>query len=107
MIELRWLSDRYLNEKRLQFRFMQYTVDSSGALCPGEWSWWDEVPTLIETTPITPEDETTREIPRNAVVDYYIRSLRWNDDVPDHVRTTVAGNIRGFHAWLVSEGRVR
>lgn len=60
MIELRWLeigssikrhvNSPWLAENKeryvLQYRSMTPCADASGALCPGEWSDWQDVPTV-------------------------------------------------------------
>ena len=44
MLEMRWVA---LGRQRyLQFRYVQPCVDASGALCPGEWTEWQDVPTV-------------------------------------------------------------
>ena len=48
MIELRLFRRRFQSEAQLQYRFIQPTVNASGALCPGDWSEWKEVPTVDE-----------------------------------------------------------
>lgn len=39
-------------------------------------------------------------IPTDEDVESYIRSLPWSDDAEEHEKTLVAGNIRGFVAYL-------
>lgn len=44
MVELRWFSPYTAAQPILQYRYMQPCMDASGALCPGEWSEWRDVP---------------------------------------------------------------
>lgn len=40
--------------------------------------------------------------PERDAVEAYIRDLKWSDAATDMEKTLVAGNIRGFYAWLRS-----
>lgn len=40
--------------------------------------------------------------PIDNTADDYIRSLAWSAAAKDYEKTLVAGNIRGFYAWLKS-----
>lgn len=57
MIELRWVA---LGKSRhLQYRFVTPNVDASGGFCPpGEWSAWQDVPT-IDVNDVAMEDLVT------------------------------------------------
>jgi hypothetical protein len=53
MVELRWAvkSTTTTEPARLEYRYMQPTVDASGALCPDEWVEWREVPMTVKQEP--------------------------------------------------------
>jgi hypothetical protein len=44
MFEMRWVA--LGKQRHLQFRYVQLTVDASGALCLGGWVSWQDVPTI-------------------------------------------------------------
>ncbi len=54
------------------------------------------------TTSEVAERETRDELARFELVERYIRGLQWSADVPEPVRTLVAGNLRGFASWLAA-----
>ena len=56
---------------------------------------------------LTPEQETARAIAESEVIERYIRGLKWHPSTSEEVRTSVAGNIRGFYAWLCDNGHLR
>jgi hypothetical protein len=48
VFELRYVRDRHdYGRNKLQYRYVQPTVDASGALCPGEWTDWIDVPMIF------------------------------------------------------------
>jgi hypothetical protein len=49
MIELRWavLPGTNTERPRLQYRVHVPAIDASGALCPGNWTEWKDVPTVV------------------------------------------------------------
>lgn len=49
MIEMRYAlrPDTNTDPPRLQYRFIQPCTDASGALCPGEWTDWRDVPRVV------------------------------------------------------------
>lgn len=49
MFELRWSrpAETTTQPDRLEYRYVQPTVDASGALCPGDWTEWREVPVHV------------------------------------------------------------
>ena len=53
------------------------------------------------------ERSTAAEMRLHAPMEKYIRDLKWSADTPDHVRTVVAGNIRGCFGFLLAEGLLK
>jgi hypothetical protein len=49
MIEMRWVRPPYMTTEaaRLQFRVHLPVVDIGGNLCPGDWTEWQSVPTVV------------------------------------------------------------
>lgn len=49
MFELRWVrpAETTIKSDILEYRYVQSCVDASGALCPGEWTDWKEVPVYV------------------------------------------------------------
>jgi hypothetical protein len=60
MFELRWVlpAKTATGHLQLQYRYHQPVVDVGGNLCPGDWTEWGNVPTVVadERDPIQ-EDE--------------------------------------------------
>jgi hypothetical protein len=54
MIELRWVRTPHTTTApaELQFRVHLPVVDIGGSLCPGDWTEWQNVPTVV----IDPEE---------------------------------------------------
>lgn len=49
MIELRWVAPPHTTTKpkKLQWRVHLPVVDIGGNLCPGDWTEWGNVPTVV------------------------------------------------------------